>query len=186
MYILLSLAISLSIGLLVWEGSSGPGQRCSSQSEIGEPILQDTQGIRDFSSNLPGSKEVSKKPCKLWVPLWTCAGWTGLSFRLIKNFNLNWSNFPRALSKPTCSSQKLPRQRMGVFQQYQWKHFSASSLPSLWRYVHFTPVFLWEKQWGLCLILQADKGAQADCSVTCLVAMAKNSCLDFTSLAPSP
>lgn len=89
----------------------------------GEPILQDSQGMRDFSSNLPDSKVLPEKPYKLYGAFWTCAGWTGLSFRLVKNFILNGSIFPRALSRPIYFSQKLPCQRLSVLQQHQWKHF---------------------------------------------------------------
>lgn len=82
-----------------WEGSSGPGQGFSSESEIGELILQDHQQIRHLSLNLCGSQEVSKEPYKFCVPLWSCGEWSNLSFRLIKNFVLNQSSFSQSFIK---------------------------------------------------------------------------------------
>lgn len=134
-----------------WEGSSGPGQGFSSQSEKGELALQDHQQIRHLSLNLPGSQEYQKSPTSFVFPSDLVQDTQASSSNSSKILSRARVLFPRALSKPTYFSQKLLCQRMSNFQKHQRKHQWAPSHPS--GCAHFTPIFLWEKQWGLCLTL---------------------------------
>lgn len=171
--------------IIYWEGSSGPGQGFSSQSEIGELILQDHQQIRHFSLNMCGSQEVSEEPYKFCAPLWSCAGWSSLSFQLNKNFVLNQSSFSQSFIKTNILLPKVSLSKNEQFPETSMKTF-FSELPPIPHVECISPTFLWEKQRGFCLILWDNWRAQADCSVTHLVAMTKNLCPHLTLLALSP